>query len=270
MHRDGDTRHAKPGYMGRMGTFVAAFAGILPAIADDTPVLTKEQLAARHPEIRSEDVADSPIGALYEVNVGGAISYVTTDGRYLIRGEIIDLASRENLTEQRRAAQRAELIRSIDPRSLIVFKPSNGVVLHRITVFTDVDCGYCRQLHRDIALMNALGIEVHYVSYPRTGPNTESWTKAEHVWCAADRNAALTNAKLGAEIPATAGCTAASRRRALRARPPHRHHRHARGLCGGRHGARRLRAARRVDRAPRETCSRAVNERRRHQSLSRA
>jgi len=176
-------------------------------MADDAPVLTKEQLVARYPEIPSGKVSDSPIGAMYEVNVGGAISYVTTDGRYLIRGEIIDLASRENLTEQRRATQRAELIRSIDPRSLIVFKPSNGTVRHRITVFTDVDCGYCRQLHRDIALMNALGIEVHYVSYPRTGPNTESWTKAEHVWCAADRNAALTNAKLGAEIPATAGCT---------------------------------------------------------------
>jgi thiol:disulfide interchange protein DsbC len=75
-------------------------------------------------------------------------------------------------------------------------------------VFTDVDCGYCRQLHRDIDTLTALGIEVRYLSYPRTGPNTESWTKAEHVWCAKDRGTALTEAKRGADVPSTPGCTA--------------------------------------------------------------
>ena len=84
---------------------------------------------------------------------------------------------------------------------MIVFKPKNGEVKHRVTVFTDVDCGYCRQFHRDIDKVNALGIEVDYMSFPRTGPNTESWAKAEHVWCAKDRNAALTEAKLGGAVP---------------------------------------------------------------------
>jgi thiol:disulfide interchange protein DsbC len=208
MHRDSDARGTKRRRMRRAAVALASCGALLSALADDAPVLTKEQIVARYPEIPSGNVSDSPIGALYEVNVAGAISYVTTDGRFLIRGEIIDLASHENLTERRRAEQRADLIRSIDPSSAIVFKPENGIVLHRITVFTDVDCGYCRQLHRGIASMNALGIEVHYVAYPRTGPNTESWTKAEHVWCASDRNAALTKAKLGGDVPATEGCTA--------------------------------------------------------------
>jgi thiol:disulfide interchange protein DsbC len=182
-------------------------AVICAATADNSAALTKEEFVALHPELRSENVADSPVDTLYEVQVNGDVAYVTTDGRYLIRGEIIDLASRANLTEQRRADRRAALIATIDPASQIVFTPENGIVRHRITVFTDVDCGYCRQLHRDIAAINALGIEVRYVSYPRTGPDTPAWTKAEHVWCAADRNAALTTAKLGTDVPATPGCT---------------------------------------------------------------
>ena len=89
---------------------------------------------------------------------------------------------------------------------MIVFKPASGEVKHTITIFTDVDCGYCRQFHREIDKVTALGIEVHYLFYPRTGPNTESWTKADQVWCAADHNSALTRAKLGGEIPKSAAC----------------------------------------------------------------
>ena len=69
---------------------------------------------------------------------------------------------------------------------MIVFKPASGEVKHTVTIFTDIDCGYCRQFHREIDKVTALGIEVHYLFYPRTGPNTESWTKADQVWCAAE------------------------------------------------------------------------------------
>ena len=98
------------------------------------------------------------------------------------------------------------MLGSVDPASMIVFKPANGEVKHTVTIFTDVDCGYCRQFHREIDKVTALGIEVHYLFYPRTGPNTESWTKADQVWCAADHNSALTRAKLGGEIPDGAAC----------------------------------------------------------------
>jgi thiol:disulfide interchange protein DsbC len=83
---------------------------------------------------------------------------------------------------------------------MIVFKPK-GEVKHTVTIFTDIDCGYCRQLHREMAKINDLGIEVHYLFYPRTGRDTESWEKADKVWCARDRNGALTRAKLGGEVP---------------------------------------------------------------------
>jgi thiol:disulfide interchange protein DsbC len=96
------------------------------------------------------------------------------------------------------------MLDGVDPASMIVFKPADGNVKHTITIFTDIDCGYCRQFHREIDKVTALGIEVHYMFFPRTGRNTESWAKADKVWCAADHNAALTRAKLGGEVPESA------------------------------------------------------------------
>jgi thiol:disulfide interchange protein DsbC len=174
-------------------TFMAA-----SALAED---LTKEQLATQLNGIDVKDISDSPVPGVYQVSVGANVAYVTADGRYIIRGDIYDSATSANLTESTRAQARVAMLDSVDPASMIVFKPANGVVKHTVTIFTDIDCGYCRQFHREIDQVLALGIEVHYLFYPRTGPNTESWTKADHVWCAADHNAALTRAKLGGEVP---------------------------------------------------------------------
>lgn len=175
---------------------------------DGQPVtVSKEDLAKRYPEIDVRNIKEGPLPGFYEITIGSVVSYVTTDGRFLFRGDIVDLGSRDNLTEARRSANRAALLANIDPAKEIVFSPPGSDVKHRVIVFTDVDCGYCRQFHREIDAINALGIEVRYVSYPRTGPDTESWAKAEKVWCAADRKAALTRAKLGADVPAAPSCT---------------------------------------------------------------
>ncbi len=178
------------------------------AAADGEPpaAISKAELAARFPELSVEKIQAAPVPGLYEVNLGTNVYYVTTDGRFLFRGDIVDLGTRDNLTDARRAANRAELLAAVDPAKEIVFSPADGKVKHRVVVFTDVDCGYCRQFHRQIDEVTALGIEVRYLFYPRTGPNTESWSKAEKVWCAKDRKAALTLAKRGAEVAAPA-CT---------------------------------------------------------------
>jgi thiol:disulfide interchange protein DsbC len=170
-------------------------------------VLPREQLAAQNPGLAADDIGESPVPGFYEVVQGNQVAYLSGDGRFLLRGDLIDLATRRNLTDSRRAEIRASTLATVDAASEIVFSPANGVVLHRVTVFTDVDCGYCRQLHRDIAAINAFGIEVRYLSFPRTGPDTDSWAKAEGVWCAADRNAALTAAKLGGASAGNAACT---------------------------------------------------------------
>ena len=168
--------------------------------------LTKEELASRLNGIAAADITDAPIPGMYEVAVGANVAYVTKDGRYIIRGDIIDVETSANVSEETRARARATMLGTVDPASMIVFKPATGAVKHTITIFTDVDCGYCRQFHREIDKVTALGIEVHYLFYPRTGPNTESWTKAEEVWCAPDHNSALTRAKLGGELPEKHDC----------------------------------------------------------------
>lgn len=188
-------------------TILPLAAWLSVAVAQDTPALSKDALAAKLNGVAAEDIKDSPLAGVYEVSVGSNVAYVTADGRYLMQGELYDLQTNQNLTEQTRADKRVDLLASVDPESMIVFAPENGETKHTITIFTDIDCGYCRQFHREIAQVNALGIEVHYLSYPRTGPNTDSWDKADHVWCAKDRNAALTQAKLGGKVP-EASCDA--------------------------------------------------------------
>jgi len=176
--------------------FCSALAG-----AQEGDELTREELAAKLQGVEADDISSSPLPGVYQISVGANVAYVTADGRYLLQGELYDLATNENLTERTRAASRVDLLESVDRDSMIVFAPKDGEVKHSITIFTDIDCGYCRQFHREIDEVNALGIEVRYLFYPRTGPDTESWEKADRVWCAADRNAALTRAKLGGSVP---------------------------------------------------------------------
>ncbi|HEX7081393.1 MAG TPA: DsbC family protein [Gammaproteobacteria bacterium] len=171
------------------------------AVADEPAALTKEELAAKLNGVDAGDITESPIEGVYQVSVGSNVGYVTADGRYFIEGEVYDLQTRENVTEKTRSKARVELLNGVDADDMIVFSPESGEVKHTVTIFTDIDCGYCRQFHREIDKVTAMGIEVHYLFYPRTGPDTESWFKAEKVWCAKDRNTALTRAKLGGEVP---------------------------------------------------------------------
>ena len=101
-------------------------------------------------------------------------------------------------------AARLSTIDAVGSGNMIVFEPEEAT--HTITVFTDIDCGYCRKLHRQIESYNELGIRVRYMFFPRSGPETSSWFKAEQVWCADDRNTALTLAKSGAVLESEEGC----------------------------------------------------------------
>ena len=178
----------------------------LAAAGASAQEITKEELAKRLNGIAVEDITEAPIAGLYQVAVGANVAYVTKDGRYIVRGDIYDADTSANVSEETRARARATMLGSVDPATMIVFKPVSGEVKHTVTIFTDIDCGYCRQFHREIDKVTALGIEVHYLFYPRTGPDTESWTKATQVWCAANHNSALTRAKLGGEIPDSGEC----------------------------------------------------------------
>lgn len=160
--------------------------------ADTDPRVT---VASKVPGARPEDVHATPIPGIYEIIRGTDAAYVTADGKYAIAGDLYDLRTNVNLTDKERRETRLKLLAQIPESQMVIFGPKSA--RHTITVFTDVDCPYCRKLHSQIAEYNRLGIRVRYLFYPRTGPNTASWTKAEEVWCSPNRNEALTEAKLG-------------------------------------------------------------------------
>jgi len=158
----------------------------------------RAEVASHLPGAKPDDLRASPIKGMYEYTRGTDIAYVTADGKYAINGDLYDIAADNNLTENHRRELRLQMIAGFPENQMLVFGPKDPK--YTVTVFTDVDCGFCRKLHSQIADYNRLGIRVRYLLYPRTGPNTTSWTKAEQVWCSSDRNDALTRAKLGQEL----------------------------------------------------------------------
>jgi thiol:disulfide interchange protein DsbC len=150
--------------------------------------------------VKPENVQTTPVPGIFEVLRGSDILYMTRDGQYAFTGDLYQVPTRANLTEVHRRELRRKLIDAVPESRMVVFSPPQPK--YTVTVFTDVDCSYCRALHRQIAEYNRLGVRVRYVFYPRTGPDTESWRKAEQVWCSADRKAALTRAKLGEALDA--------------------------------------------------------------------
>jgi thiol:disulfide interchange protein DsbC len=166
-----------------------------PAAAADPRVALLKLLPAGS---KLEDLRPSPIAGIYEFTQGAEISYLTADGKYFIDGNLYDMKSRDNLTEALRTHARVALINSVPESEMLIFSPPNPK--YTITVFTDVDCAYCRKLHSQMAELNRMGIRVRYMFFPRTGPGTESWKKAEVVWCSPNRNEALTRAKAGATL----------------------------------------------------------------------
>jgi thiol:disulfide interchange protein DsbC len=184
----------------------AALAQAPPAKADgkakaEAKADPREAIARKFGDIKLEDVRMSPVNGIYEVTRNSQLTYVTADGRYAFAGDLIDIDGDANVSENRRRAIRSRMINAVPESEMLVFSPKDPKYV--VTVFTDIDCGYCRRLHSQIAQYNKLGIGVRYLFFPRSGPNTESWHKAESVWCAANRNEALTRAKKGEDIKAS-------------------------------------------------------------------
>ncbi|HEU4601778.1 MAG TPA: DsbC family protein [Steroidobacteraceae bacterium] len=155
-------------------------------------------IAKKFPGVKPADVKPSPVPGMYEVSIGADTAYVSADAKYVISGDLYDIDTRTNLTEAGRSVARSKALAKLDERDMIVFAPET--TKYTITVFTDVECGYCRKLHSQIAELNQLGVRVRYAAYPRQGPGTSDWHKMEAVWCAKDRKAAITQAKQGQEI----------------------------------------------------------------------
>lgn len=142
------------------------------------------------PEVRREDVRPAAAAGLYEIQRGSLFGYVTGDGRYFLRGDLIDLQSGEVLTESRRREFRAATVQGLDATA-IAYAPPSEKIEHTVHIYVDIDCDYCRQLHQELPAMNAKGIAVRYLFYPRRGEKSEGYGQAQNAYCAADPRLAI-------------------------------------------------------------------------------
>ena len=158
-----------------------------------------QALQSINPRIEVDHVGPSPLPGFREAVVGGQVVYISDDGRYLLQGALYDVVEKKDLSQAGMAEVRRRLLATIPASERIVFAPENPV--HTVSVFTDVECGYCQKLHEDIAEYNRLGIAIEYLAFPRMGPASEDFAKMVSVWCADDRRKALTDAKAGRSVP---------------------------------------------------------------------
>ena len=181
------------------GAAPATTSSVTPAVRDAiTAAVT--QMA---PGAKVQQIAPMPIAGLYQVISQGQVLYMTGDGRYVIQGEAYDIKTRTPLNSLTMNRLRRDAIAKLSPEGMIRFAPSDPK--YTVTVFTDIDCPYCRAFHANIAEINKLGIAVDYLFWPRSGLGTPSAQKAVDVWCAADRRDALTRAFEG-QPPHNATC----------------------------------------------------------------
>lgn len=195
--------------MSKLTWILCALSFAIPAAqvhaqADKT-AQARAAIASQFPGVKPDQIKPSPVAGVYEVAMGADTAYVSADGKHLFSGDLYEVSSRKNLTEAGRSAARSKVLAKLDEREMIVFGPA--AAKHTITVFTDVECGYCRKLHGEIEELNKLGVRVRYLAYPRAGPDTDDWAKMVAVWCSKDRNGALTKAKQGQPVEAKCGAT---------------------------------------------------------------
>ncbi len=189
-------------------------AGLIPGVYGEVDANAKidgsvratiiGKLKTARPDLEYTDVSHSPVAGIYQVQVvGGPILYVIGDGEYFFDGDLYKVKPGRfvNLREQAMVGMRKELLAGVDEKDMIVFAPV-GPAKSFMYVFTDVDCGYCRKLHREVPELNQRGIEVRYLAFPRDGVGSPTYRKMVSAWCASNRKEALTELKNGGTLAA--------------------------------------------------------------------
>ncbi|MEW6446205.1 MAG: DsbC family protein [Pseudomonadota bacterium] len=176
--------------MKRLTVLALACAASLPAFADATTDALAKTLKERMPGLPPAVISPTPVAGIYEVIAGPDVVYMTADGRFMFQGSLLDFQERKNLTEERRAALRTEMLKQIRDEDTVIYAPQ-GAVKHTITVFTDPSCPYCRKLHAEVPELNKQGVKVRYVLYPRAGLDSPIGKTSIGIMCAKDRKVEL-------------------------------------------------------------------------------
>jgi len=154
-------------------------------------------------------ISKTPIKNMYEVLYDGQVYYTNRDGSYVLYGSLLDLTQTRpvDLTAKARQVVTKKILAELPTSETVVFKATNGKKpKHILTVFTDIDCGYCRKLHQEVPALNKAGIEVHYAAFPRAGVGSNSYKKISKVWCSKNPQQALTQAKQGQNFDTNKKC----------------------------------------------------------------
>ena len=159
--------------------------------------IIEEQIRTLAPNAKTIAVSETPIDGILQVQINSDIVYVTADGQYLLQGQIMEIDSRTNITDQAKSGIRIGLLDGLKEDEQITFTPEEPKF--DVLVFTDIDCGYCRKLHNQMEGYNEEGIAIHYLAFPRAGIGSASYDKFVSVWCADDQKEALTLAKNGTD-----------------------------------------------------------------------
>ncbi|WP_038053379.1 DsbC family protein [Thioalkalivibrio sp. ALJ1] len=166
-----------------------------------TPVLAtdaiEEYMARVIPDAEFDSIQSTPMDGIYEVRYGTDIFYVSEDGRYLMQGNLVDLETRENLTQSALSGVRADMFAAIEDNELVTYSP-NGDTKGVLNIFTDPNCPYCREIHQDLPEYLSAGIKVRYLMFPVLG--RDSPEIMDRIWCADDREEAMDRAKEGDKL----------------------------------------------------------------------
>ena len=165
------------------------------AEVDNTEKL-KQALAKSMPNVQATRISATPVEGLYEVIVGSQVVYMSVDARYMIEGDLFDLKTKRNVSEEAKSTIRLAAIEKLGADNMLVYKPEK--VKNTITVVTDIDCPYCRRLHNEIPDYMKNEVQVRYIFMPLKG--AADMKKTVSVWCSDNQQTALDTAKSGGNV----------------------------------------------------------------------
>ena len=190
------------GFVAGLAAFTAVFVWADEAAIDsDIEQQLVDKLQQTVPSIPIVGVEPSTLEGFYEIILANGERVFSRPGLdYFIAGNLFQPTSEGlvNLTELKRDKARADRIATIDAADKITFAPDAKKA--SVSVFTDVDCGYCQKLHREMDQYLAAGIEINYLAYPRAGVGSDSYNKIVNAWCAEDKQDAMTRLKAGQNV----------------------------------------------------------------------
>jgi len=137
---------------------------------------------------------ETSVKGVWQVQVGNRYAYLLDNGKYVLMGDLVNLENGRNLTELSRRASIVETIAEFKDDDLVIFA-AKGESKATLNVFTDTSCPYCQKLHSEIDKLQEAGITVRYLPYARGGNSGPGYETLKSVWCAEDRNQAMTDAK---------------------------------------------------------------------------